>query len=469
MIDHSVAALPRPTLDRRITLWGATALVVSNMIGTGIFTSTGFMAGDLGTSSLILLAWAVGAAFAFSGALTYSELAINYPLSGGEYVYLTKAYGPSWGFMSGWVSFFAGFSAPIAAAALAFSDYLAHFFPALDQSSTAFVVGSGDLAVKVGGAQLAACALIASFTLLNCLPIDIVTRVQNALTSVKILVILGFIVFGLLAGTGSWSHFGTAAVRTSTTPLTAQFLVSLLWVMVGYSGWNAATYVAEEIREPEKNLPRALALGTAIVAVLYLGLNITFIYATPLESMKGVLRIGSLSASNLFGARIAGVFSGLLALAIVSTVNAMVTAGPRVYYAMAQNRAFPAFARRVSPASHTPVPSVLAQGACAMLMTFTSFPQLVVFIGFTLTAFTTLAVASVFKFRRGNWKRLPSVSFAWPLVPLAYVLLGTGMTVYGLVWQPKSSIAAILMVAAGAAVYHFNLRKNGAAGTPESR
>jgi APA family basic amino acid/polyamine antiporter len=204
--------------------------------------------------------------------------------------------------------------------------------------------------------------------------------------------------------------------------------------------------------------------------LLYVGLNVTFIYATPLESMKGVLRIGSLSASNLFGAHIAGWFSGLMALAIVSTVNAMVTAGPRVYYAMAQNRAFPPFARRVSPASHTPVPSVLAQGACAMLMTFTSFPQLVVFIGFTLTAFTTLSVASVFKFRRGgDWKRLPSVSFAWPLVPLAYVLLGTGMTIYGLVWQPKSSIAAILMVAAGAAVYHFTLRQNGAAATPESR
>jgi len=455
-------ALARVELRRSLGLWSATALVVSNMIGTAIFTSTGFMAGDLGSAGLILLAWTVGAAFAFCGALTYSELAINHPQSGGEYVYLTKAYGPSWGFMSGWVSFFAGFSAPIAAAALAFSYYLAHFVPALDPSRTAFTVGSGNLALKVGGAQMAACALIGMFTLLNCLRVETVAKVQNSLTSLKVVSIVAFILFGLAAGAGNWSHFTTAAVRTSTTPLPAQFLVSLLWVMVGYSGWNAATYVAEEIRQPERTLPRALALGTALVALLYLGLNVAFIYATPLESMKGVLQVGDQAASRLFGAGVAGTFSALMALAIMSTVNAMVTAGPRVYYAMAKNRAFPGFAGKVSRRSLTPIRSVLAQGLCAMLLTFTSFPQLVVFIGFTLTLFTMLAVASVFVFRRGaSWKRLGSVSFAYPLIPLAYTLLGTGMTVYGLVWQPVAGFAALVMIGAGALVYRLTVVKDG--------
>ena len=451
----------RLELRRSLGLLSATALVVSNMVGTAIFTSTGFMAGDLGSAGVILLAWTVGAAFAFCGALTYSELAINHPQSGGEYVYLTKAYGPSWGFMSGWVSFFAGFSAPIAAAALAFSAYLSHFLPALDQSRTAFTMGSGNLAVKVGGAQLAACALIGVFTLLNCLRVETVAKVQNSLTSLKVLVILAFILCGLAVGTGSWSHFTTAAVRTSTTPLPAQFLVSLLWVMVGYSGWNAATYVAEEVRQPERTLPRALALGAGLVALLYLGLNVVFIYATPLESMKGVLRVGAQAASNLFGPGVAGTFSALMALAIMSTVNAMVTAGPRVYYAMAKNRAFPSFASKISPKSYTPVRSVLAQSACAMLMTFTSFPDLMVFIGFTLTLFTMLAVASVFVFRRQpSWQRLGSVNFAYPLIPLAYTLLGTGMTVYGLFWQPVPSIASLAMVGAGALVYRFTVVKD---------
>ena len=166
------------------------------MIGSAIFTSTGFMAGDLGSASIILLAWAAGAMFAFFGALCYSELAINNPQSGGEYVYLTKAYGPSWGFMSGWVSFFAGFSAPIAAAAIAFSNYLAHFFPALDSSKTAFTVGSGDWTIHVGSGQIAACLLIALFTLLNMLRIETVARVQNTLTAIKIVVVASFIVLG---------------------------------------------------------------------------------------------------------------------------------------------------------------------------------------------------------------------------------------------------------------------------------
>src|SRR5215467_10814414 len=225
----TASALAPAQLRRRLGVWSATALVVSNMVGTGIFTSTGFMAGDLGTAGVILLAWFVGAVFALCGALCYSELSVNHPQSGGEYVYLTKAYGPTWGFMSGWVSFFAGFSAPVAAAALAFSDYLAHFFPALDSSKTAFTLGSGDWTVRVGSAQLAACALIGAFTLLNCLRIEIVSRVQNSLTLIKLIVIGAFIVAGIAIGTGDWSHFATPAVRTSAAPLGAQFLVSLLW------------------------------------------------------------------------------------------------------------------------------------------------------------------------------------------------------------------------------------------------
>ena len=344
----TVAAYPgastsEPQLLRRLSLFSATALVISNMIGTGIFGTTGFMAGDLGSAGLILMCWAVGALFAFAGALSYAELAINFPTSGGEYVYLTNAFGPEWGFMTGWVSFFAGFSAPIAAAALAFSDYLGFFFPSL-KGQAAVVIGSGVFSVQLGTAQLAAALLIGAFSILNCFGVAPTAYVQNMLTSTKLLVIAGFVLLGFAVGTGSWGHFSSAAVRTSTLSLPAQFIVSLLWVMVGYSGWNAATYVAEEVRRPERTLPSALAIGAGTVAILYLGLNLIFIYSTPLEKMKGVIAIGSLSASNLFGSHVAGLFSALMALAIISTVNAMVTIGPRVYYAMAKNKAF--FRRR---------------------------------------------------------------------------------------------------------------------------
>ena len=448
----------KPGLLRQLGLVSATALVISNMVGTGIFATTGFMAGDLGDAGIILALWGVGALFALAGALSYSELGINFPSSGGEYVYLTRAYGPTWGFMTGWVSFFAGFSAPIATAALAFSDYLGYFSPALKQEN-ATVIGTGALSLKIGAGQLAACALIGAFTLLNIFGIGRMAKVQNVLTGTKMLVILGFIAFGFLFGTGSWAHFSQPATRTATTTIPVQFVISLLWVMVAYSGWNAATYVAEELRRPEKTLPAALAVGSGIVALLFLGLNVIYIYSMPLDEMKGQIAIGSLAASKLFGPQVASIFSALMAVSIMSTVSAEVTIGPRVYYAMAKNKAFFQAAARVHPEWRTPVVAIICQGLCAMFMTMTPFPQLMIYIGMSLTFFTVMSVGSLFIFRRREgWQKLRAVSFAYPLIPVAYILVGACMMVYGFIWQPMPSLIAAATVAAGAAVYRFGLR-----------
>jgi APA family basic amino acid/polyamine antiporter len=276
-------------LLRQLGLVSATALVVSNMIGTGIFTTTGFMVGDLGDARIVLLVWFAGALFALCGALSYSELGVNFPSSGGEYVYLTRAFGSAWGFMSGWISFFAGFSAPIAAAALAFSDYAGYFHPALRQANGKLVFGTGAFSVRIGGAQVVACLLIGLFTVINFFGMKRVARVQNVLTGTKLLVIGGLVAAGFTVGIGSWSHLWTPAVRTSSNPLPIAFVISLLWVMVGYSGWNAATYVGEELKQPDRTLPASLGIGTCIVTVAYLGLNLLYIYATPLEQMKNVV------------------------------------------------------------------------------------------------------------------------------------------------------------------------------------
>jgi basic amino acid/polyamine antiporter, APA family len=448
-------------LLRQLGFISATALVISNMVGAGIFGTTGFMAGDLGDARLILLCWGAGAVFALCGALSYSELGINFPSSGGEYVYLTRAFGPTWGFMTGWVSFFAGFSAPIAAAALTFADYVGYFFPVFKQANAQFTVGSGAFSIRMGGAQLLASALIAVFTILNCLGVGRTAKVQNVLTGTKLAVIALFILAGFAAGSGNWDHFSQPAVRTSPLSLPVQFMISLLWVMFGFSGWNAATYVAEEVKNPSRTLPLALATGTALVTVLYLGLNLIFIYSTPLESMKGVLAVGSLSASNLFGPQVAGTFAALMAISITSTVNAEVTIGPRVYYAMAKNRAFFKVAANVNPRWHTPVAAIIAQGICSMLMTFTPFTQLMLYIGFSLTFFTVMSVASLFVFRRtSGWQRLGPVNFAFPLIPGAYILVGAGMIIYGFIGQPRASFTAAATIAVGAAVYHIWLKKN---------
>jgi APA family basic amino acid/polyamine antiporter len=430
------------------------------MIGTVIFTGTGFLAGQLGKPDLVLGIWVVGGIVAFLGAICYSELGINFPSSGGEYVYLTRAFGPTWGFMTGWASFFAGFSAPIAAAALAFSEYLGHFFPALSQENARVIAGSGEWQIRLGGAQAVACGLVAVFTVINILGVQKVARVQNVLTGAKVLVLLAFIVLGFTTGDGSKSHFAMTATRDVSTPLIAQFAISLVWVYVAYSGWNAATYIAEELRQPTRNLPMALGIGTALVTVLYLLLNLVFLYAAPLEDMKGQEAVGAFAASRLFGPEIAGIFAGLMALSLMSTVNAMVTIGPRVYYAMAGNGAFPAIAGKVHPRFHTPVAAIVAQGACTMLMTLTPFPQLVVYIGITLNFFTVMSVISMLLFRRKRpgWQKLRVVSFAYPLFPVLFILVGAWMTYQGIVLKPYIALATGVTLATGALVYHLRLR-----------
>jgi APA family basic amino acid/polyamine antiporter len=440
-------------LLRQIGLVSATALVISNMVGTGIFTTTGFLAGDLGDVKLVILIWVVGAICALAGAFCYSELGINFPSSGGEYVYLTEAYGPTWGFMTGWVSFFAGFSAPIALAALAFSDYVGYFWPAarLDHSVAA---GPSWFPLQIGWAQLVACALISMFTLLNFFGVKRVARIQNVLTGTKVFVLLAFIVLGFLVGNGDWNNFSMNATRTSTTPIGEQFAYSLLFIYLSYSGWNAATYVAEEVHQPERTLPIALTFGTILVAGLFIALNLVFIYAQPLEQLKGKVAVGWISASHLFGPEIGGLFGALMALAIMSTVNAMVTIGPRIYYAMAQNGAFFSIAARVNERWHTPVPAILMQGVCALFMTMTSFRDLFFFIGFLLNFFAAVSVTTLFRFRkRPGWQKLPAVSFAWPFVPLLFVVVSVWLTYKGMMMNPKVSGVAVALVLAGAAFY----------------
>jgi APA family basic amino acid/polyamine antiporter len=443
------------SLLRQLGLVSATALVVSNMIGTGVFTTTGYLAQDLGEVKLIFLIWVVGAVCALAGALCYSELGINFPSSGGEYVYLTQAFGPTWGFMTGWVSFFAGFSAPIAAAALAFSDYLAYFWPVLQQSNAQFTIGS----IRFGGAQLAASALISVFTVINFFGIRLVAPLQNLLTGAKVAVIIGFILLGLAAGTGDWSHFSQSTERASSTPLAAQFAISMFFIYISYSGWNAATYVAEEVRHPASTLPRSLALGAGLVAILYLALHVIYIYAAPIGEMKGVIAIGSLAASRLFGTAVGGIFAALMALSLISTVNAMVTVGPRLYYAMAKNRAFFHAATRVHPRWHTPVFAIFCQGACSILMTFVPFQDLLIYIGFLLNFFASLSVATLFVFRRRpGWQRLPVLNAGWPVIPAFFLIVGIWMTLFGLTLKPMISFCAVLTIVTGAAAYHFWIR-----------
>jgi len=451
--------MTQPALRKELTLTPATALVVSNMIGTGIFTTTGFLAGDLGRPGVVLGIWLVGALMVFAGCLSYSELGINFPRSGGEYVYVREAWGPAWGFMSGWVSFVAGFSGPVALSAMAFAEYLSSFFPAL-RVSQAGPKAFGFLNLAPG--SLLAVGLIAGLAIVNILGVSLASRLQSALSLMTLGVLALFLVLAFAVGNGDWQNLMQEAARTSRHALAPQFAASLVFVMFAYSGWNAATYVVEEMKDPGRTLPRALLGGAGLVALFYVALNAAFIYALPLESLKGVVSVGATAAQALFGDRIGGFFVVVMALALLGCVSAMSLVGPRVYFAMARDGCFFPDAGRVHPRWQTPVRAILYQFVAASVLVLTgTFETLMTYVGFALVLFAALATAGLLRLRRrAGWKRLAAVSWSYPLVPLVFMLMSVWMLAYSLSLRPRASLLGLLTIALGGVLYHRKFRRS---------
>jgi APA family basic amino acid/polyamine antiporter len=449
-----------PSLRRELTVVSATALVVSNMIGTGIFTTTGFLAADLGRTPLVLGVWLAGGIVAMAGCLAYAELSINLTRSGGEYVYLREAWGPSWGFVSGWVSFFAGFSAPIAAAALAFAAYLSYFFPALAVTQASVSVYRFSW-LHAGAGQLLAVGAVGVLGVVNILSLRLAANLQNLLTALKLGVLAAFLIFAFLSPAGDWHHLAVSSLRTSSHNLTLQFALSLTFVMFAYSGWNAATYVSEEIRDPRRALPLALVTGTLVVTLLYVACNVAFIYVVPLPALKGVVAVGAEVARAIFRGRGGAAFSGIMSAALLSSINAMTIAGPRVYYAMAQDGCFFLSASRVHARSQTPAIAILFQilTSAAMVVTGT-FETLIYYIGFLLVWFAALTTAGIFRLRsRPGWQKLPAVDFLYPAIPVVFLIAATGMLISTIRLRPKESLLGLLTVLCGGLLYRWKFRR----------
>jgi basic amino acid/polyamine antiporter, APA family len=446
-------------LRRVLTVTNCSALVISNMIGTGIFTTTGFLAGDLGRPVLVLGIWVIGGLVALAGCFSYAELGMNIPRAGGEYAYLRETWGQGWAFLSGWISFFAGFSAPIAATALAFSVYLGHYFPTLAATSSQ----KAHLRwLHLGNAEWVSIGVIFFFALINIFGLSVAAKLQNFLTAVKLGVIAVFLIAAFAFGHGDWTHFQMAATRSSSHGLGAQFAVSLIFVMFAYSGWNAASYVAEEIKDPQRTLPLALGLGTGLVALLYVALNVAFVYALPLGAMKGVLAVGAASSDALFGGRIGNLFSAAMAGALLSSISAMSLVGPRVYYAMGRDGCFPAGAAEVHPRWRTPVRAIAYQAIVSALMVLTgTFEALVYYIGFSLMLFAALAVMGLLRVRnRPGFRRLRVVNWGYPAIPLIFVLVSLWMLVWTFLLRPRESVLGLITILCGAICYRWRLRES---------
>jgi APA family basic amino acid/polyamine antiporter len=442
-------AAPANGLERKLGLFPLTNIVIANMVGAGIFTTSGLLMADLHSPMIMLGLWLVGGLVALCGALSYGELGAAFPHAGGEYAFLSRLYHPVLGFLSGWVSFFVGFSAPIAASAIGFSEYLTRAFPGLLHPG--LFPGSHEAGNMK---KIYALLIIAAFTFLHTRGLKAGARVQNALTGLKVLLIVGLVAAGFAFGKGSLAHFAVAAPFRFDFDGLKTLGLSLMWIMFAYSGWNASAYIGSEVRNPLRNLPRSLLLGTAVVTLLYAALNLFYIYAVPPGQMEGVISIGGLAAGNLFGRSAETVLSLLISFALFSSLSAYLILGPRVYYSMARDGIFFKSIAFVDPKSCVPTRSILLQGGIAAVMVFFgTFEQLLTYMGFSLGIFPLLAVLGVFKLRRTGRSavKLPG----YPVASAVYLIVGAAILILAFLRKPAESSIAIATALAGVPLYLF--------------
>lgn len=402
----------------------ATLLVVASMIGTGVFTTSGLLLRDLASAPAVLAAWVLGGLVAMAGALSYAELVAAMPENGGEYHLLGAVYHPALGFASGVVSLVVGFAAPIAASAIAFGRYLHAVAPEVPE-------------------QPAAALLVVALSSLHAWRVRLGSGVQDALTAFKIVLVVGFAVLGWLAVRHPLL-LGGGAQPALDAALSPSFAVALVYVTFSYSGWNAATYVAGELREPARTLPRALALGTLLVTLAYVALNAVFLASAPPHRLRGVVEIGHVAATHLFGPRAGAALSLVIALGLLSTVGALIMTGTRVLAAMGRDHGpLAPLARRTSGGG--PFVAVWLQAAIALALVLTaSFDALLGYIGFTLSIFAALTVLGVVVMRvRAPSLARPYRAWGYPITPLAFVALMLWMIVHALLEEPLVGLAGL--------------------------
>jgi basic amino acid/polyamine antiporter, APA family len=456
----TLAAVPGegPTLERRLGPFDAAAIVVSNVIGGGIFFVPVIVAMMVPHGGAILFVWFLGGALAFAGAMAYAELAALRPRAGGEYVYLRDAFGPLAAFLTGWTSFVAGFSGAIAAGALALADYVGRFVPAASSDASLLTIPIPFLPLIFSPKSLVALAAIAALSLIHMRGLGPGSFVQNILAAVKTLALVAFVALGFSLGTGD-----AGQVLAGESAPVGGMMLALIPIMFSYSGWNAAAYVAEEVRNPGRNVPLALGLGTAVVIVIYLALNALYLYAMPVTELAslGDVRLIDRSAERLFGFVAGDIIAVFTIVSLAASISAMVLAGPRVYYAMARDGMFLPGAARVHAQFHTPVSAILAQGVWSGILVLSgTLTQLVSYTGFAVVLFSGIAVSALFVLRRRepNAPR-PFRAWGYPWAPAIFVLASAAMVVNEIIRNGSTALLGMVVIALGVPVYYLFRRK----------
>jgi APA family basic amino acid/polyamine antiporter len=417
------------------------SVVVANMVGTGVFTSLGFQLLGIQSPFVLMMLWFVGGLTALCGALTYAELGANLPRSGGEYNFLSRLYHPCAGFISGWVSATVGFAAPVALAAMTFGAYLSAVFPEISRT-------------------VSAASLVILLTFLHCLSRQTSSQVQQIFTALKVLLIILFCAVIFIWGGSPQALDFSPQAGDQKLLFSGAFAVSLIYVNYAYTGWNAATYVTSEMDNPQRNLPIVLFVGTALVMMLYLLLNFTFLSAAPISSLEGKLEVGVIVADQALGSNAGKVMGAILALLLVSTVSAMTMAGPRVLQVIGED--FRAFSRlAVCNSQGIPVTAVIFQGLLALFFILTAtFESVLIFASFVLGVNTLFSVLGVFVLRfkklniQGAYK-----TFAYPIAPLIYLGVTLWTLTYVLLSRPQEGWMGIGIIAFGAVIYYLSTDK----------
>ena len=447
------------TLERRLGPLDAAAIVISNVIGGGIFFVPVIVAQMVPHPLAMLSVWLIGGALAFAGAMAYAELAALRPRAGGEYVYLRDAFGPRAAFLTGWTSFVAGFTGAIAALAVALGDYAGRFFPALADPSPFFTVPIPILPLVVSPRTIVALAVIATLTALHVRGLGPGRLVQNLLAGLKVTALVVFMGIGFTVGNGNAAHF-TADASLAGSGL----LLALVPVMFSYSGWNAAAYLAEEVRDPGRNVPLALGLGTTAVVLIYVALNALYLYAMPIGDLATLPgdRLIDTVAERLFGFVAGNLLALFTIVSIAASISAMVIAGPRVYYAMARDGLFFQSAATVHPRYRTPAVAIVAQGLwSAVLVLSGTLSQLVSYTAFAVVLFAAIAVAALFVLRRREPDApRPFRAWGYPWAPGIFVIASAIMVVNEMIRNGRTALVGLAVIAAGLPVYYLFARSS---------
>ena len=424
---------------KKYGLWTASAFVVANMIGTGVFTSLGFQLEATDNFLAIMILWAIGGLIALCGAVSYGELGALFPRSGGEYYYLGHIYSPLVGFLTGWISLIVGFAAPVALACMALSSYVEPLLPGIP-------------------AEAVSIAVLTLVTLIHALTLRVSGVAQNILTWIKVGVIVLFIVLGLTVP----AHL--ESVRPSVEGFdwkilfSAPFAVSIIWVYYAYSGWNASAYIANDIERPQKTLPRSLLLSTAAVTAIYMLLNLVFLLTAPVSEMKSQVEIGLISASHILGPRWGTAMGLVIAFMLLSSISSMVFIGPRVSQAMGKEHRMLRFLNRQTRAG-IPYAGLIFQFVLSAVMILTgSFSLVTRYTGVLLSASSLMAVLGVIvcRFTRPNDAR----AFKSPLYPVPqviFIVLMLVSIVYAIAEDWKVAAVSLGTLAGGVAFYYLEL------------